>query len=196
MFIYIEGEIFVTDGEIVKLFWQREEDAIKSAAEKYRGYLNTIALNILNNKEDAEECVNETFLKAWNAIPPARPKSLAPFLGRIVKNSALNLLRNARTLKRGGGEKELIFEELEECIPSAHSVEAQAEGKELEQIINLFLKSLSKNNRIVFMMRYWYCYSLSDIAEKTGTTVNSAAVTLSRVREKLKNFLEKNGYGL
>ncbi|MCM1299415.1 MAG: sigma-70 family RNA polymerase sigma factor, partial [[Eubacterium] siraeum] len=141
----------MVDGEIVELFWQRSENAITSAAERYQSYLTTIAYNILGSKEDAEECVNEAYLKAWNAIPPARPKLLAPFLGKIVKNFALTRLRADSAQKRGGGEKDLIFEELAECIPDSGSVEEQAESKELEQVINAFLKSLSKKNRIIFM---------------------------------------------
>ncbi len=184
----------MTDEEIVKLFWQRDENAVKAARQRYQSYLGTIAYNILKSKEDAEECVNETYLKAWNAIPPARPKTLAPFLGRIAKNTALNQFRNQNTQKRGGGEKDIIFDELAECIPSAENVEQRAEAKDLEATINFFLKSLSKNHRIIFMMRYWYCYSLLDIAEKMGTTPSSIAVNLNRTREKLKKYLEKKGY--
>lgn len=184
------------DSEIVRMFLERNENAIKEAQQKYSKYCNSIAANILKNAEDAEHCVNEVYLAAWNSIPPNRPQSLATFLGRLTKNNAINSMKALLTEKRGKGEICLVFEELEECIPGENIVEQAFERRELECAVNDLLAKLSKSHRKMFMLRYWYCYSVRDIASRLGTSENTVSVTLSRTRKKLKEFLKKRGFEL
>lgn len=188
--------IELEDSEIVEMFFQRNEKAIQASQGKYSKYCLTIAANILKNREDAEEIVNEVYLKAWNTIPPNRPQSLATYLGRLTKNSAINLMKMRLAEKRGGGEVSLVFEELEECVPGGSSVEQTFSDGELEREINRFLSKLRSTHRKIFMLRYWYCYSTSDIAARLGITANTVSVTLNRTRKKLKDYLQKRGYEL
>ena len=184
------------DSEIVEMFWQRNDLAIHEAQAKYGKYCNVIAESILKNKEDAEDCVNEVYLAAWNSIPPSRPRQLSTYLGRLTKNLAVNIMKRRLTEKRGGGEVSLVFEELEECVSGGGSVEQSYEAKELTRAINGFLARQRRSHRKIFMLRYWYCQSVSDIAARLGTTPNTVSVTLARTRKKLKEYLQKRGFDL
>lgn len=182
------------DSEIIRLFMARDERGLAEAESKYSRYCTAIALNILGSREDAEDCVNDALEAAWQLIPPNCPVSLATFLGRLTRNSAVNMLKARLTQKRGGGEAELVFEELEECVAQGGGVEELFERHELEGVINQFLTRLTKTNRKMFMLRYWYCYSVREIALRLGTSENTVSVTLNRIRSKLKEQLKKRGY--
>lgn len=184
------------DEEILSLYMERDEKAVEATSEKYGSYCKAIARNILNSSEDAEECLNDTLFKAWDSIPPNRPDRLSAYLGRIAKTTALNRLRSASREKRGGGEMPLIFEELEECISGKSSVESELEAKELQKAINGFLQSLGAAHRKMFLMRYWCCFSVSEIADRSFTTENTVSVTLNRTRKKLKDYLRKRGFDI
>lgn len=183
------------DSGIVRLFLARDERAIAEAQEKYGWYCLSIAVNILGDRTDAEECFNDALLAAWQLIPPNCPYSLATFLGRLTRNGAINTLKMRCTQKRGGGAGELALEELRECA-AAGSVEEELDRRELEKAINRFLARLTVTNRKMFMLRYWYCYSVREIALRLGTTENTVSVTLNRTRKKLREYLKKRGYNV
>lgn len=182
------------DDEIIRLLFGRDESGLKELSKEYSSYCTKIAFNILGVKEDAEECVNDTFLTAWNTIPPNSPEKLSAYLGKLVRNSAINRLERNRALKRGNGACETVIDELEEIIPSKSSVEQGFEARELMEEISGFLRGLPINKRKVFVLRYFCCDSVRDIAAKQGISENSVSVTLNRIRKKLKIHLEKRGY--
>lgn len=179
------------DSRIIMLFWQRNEDAITETQRKYGRYCYSIAYQILNNNEDAEECVNDTYIGAWNAIPPYRPEKLSVFLGRITRNLALKKWRAKNAAKRGGGETALAMHELEACISSGNNIEAYLNAEELAEIINVFLGGLSVAERRVFLCLYWYFDSISDISVQFGFTQSKVKMMLKRTREKLLRHLEQ-----
>lgn len=179
------------DTKIVELFWNRDEDAINKCSDKYGKWLRTIAYNILLNREDSEECENDTYVRAWNAIPPGRPQVLKAYLGRIVRNLSINRIEERSAKKRGGDN--LLLSELSECIPSGVSVEAQIELKELTDIISAWLMELPKNERIIFVRRYWFGDGVKEIAVDLGGSPNKLSGILFRLRKGLKNRLEKEG---
>lgn len=144
------------DREIVNLYWERNSNAIKETASKYGGYCKAIAKNILGNNEDAEECVNDIYLNTWNSIPPNRPNVLSTYLGKITRNLSFDRFRHRHADKRGGGEIELVLDELGECVSGADSVEQEVEKKELIRAINSFLDTLSQEKCNIFLCRYWY----------------------------------------
>lgn len=181
------------DIEIIDLYWERDESAIAATAEKYGNYCHTIAYNILRSNRDAEECTNDTYLGAWNSIPPSRPNRLSIYLGKITRNLALNRYKRYAAEKRGCGQVELVLSELEACIPANTSVEQAAEEKELAAAIEHFLYSKPKLNRNIFVRRYWHLYSIKDIAEAYGISESKAASMLFRMRNELKTYLEKEG---
>ena len=182
------------DDEIIRLLFGRDESGLKALSREYTAYCSKIAFNILGVREDAEECVNDTFLTAWNTIPPNNPEKLSAYLGKLVRNNAINKLERNRALKRGNGACEAVLDELEEIIPSKSSVEQGFEAKELMNEISAFLKALPKSKRRIFALRYFCCDSVRDIAAKEGMSENSVSVTLNRIRKKLKTHLEKRGY--
>lgn len=181
------------DREIVNLYWRREEQAITETASKYGSRLSKIAFNILYSREDAGECVNDTYMKAWNSIPPNDPHSLLCFLGRITRNLSLNMLEAKSALKRGKGQVYAALEELEECIPSGDSVEETADENALIGILNRFLSELPQKARTVFVKKYWYMDSVKEIAASTGLTESNVKGILMRTREKLKKVLAEEG---
>lgn len=183
----------VTDEEIVALYWARDEQAITHTAERFGAYCRTIAMNLLGNARDAEECENDTWLAAWNSMPDNRPTRLAPYLGRITRNLALDLRDKARAAKRGGGQMEAVLDELAECLPAPNGVVKQAESAETARTLNVFLRGLSEETRNIFIRRYWYCDSAAEIARRFGVSESKVRVTLHRTRKKLKEFLEKEG---
>lgn len=184
------------DSGILDLYFSRAESAIEETAAKYGTYCHAIAYNILANDEDSEECVNDTWLRAWNAIPPKRPTVLSAFLGRITRNLSLDRLRSAQSKKRSAGRVDAVLEELAECIPSPDTVEQVVEDLRIAAILNGFLASLPKTARIVFLRRYWYLLSVRDIAADLGYTESKVKMTLSRTRQRLKSLLEKEGVTL
>lgn len=184
------------DNEIVQLFRDRNEAALSAMEKKHGRRCRTVAENILNNREDAEECVNEAYMKLWELIPPHCPEALGAFLCRIVRNTAINVLKAKNTEKRGKGTAAVAFEELEECIPDKSSVEHIYENKELLAAVNRFLRQTSIESRRIFVLRYWYCCDLSEIAERFGTRKNTVSVILNRTRKRLRKYLEEEGYEL
>ena len=179
------------DKEIIDLYWQRSEGAIAASDAKYGNYCHAIAYNILHNHEDSDESVNDTYLGAWNSMPPHRPQLLSTYLGKITRNLSLKKLRNRLTQKRGGGESTIALEELEECIPSQASTEDVILEQELAKIIDAFLRTLPDTERRLFLCRYWYFDSISDISKRFGYGNSKVKMTLLRTREKLRTYLEK-----
>lgn len=184
------------DHEIIDLYWDRDETAIARTSEKYGGYCHTVSYNILNSNEDAEECVNDTWLGAWRSMPPKRPGNLAAYLGKITRNLSLNRLKQYKAEKRGGSQTDLALYELEDCIPSSSTVEQIVEEKELAAVISRFLYAQPEQKRNIFIRRYWYLYSIRDIAGTYGMSESKAASMLFRMRGELKAYLEKEGISL
>ena len=184
------------DIEIVNLYWERNPNAIKETTSKYGRYCKSIAKNILGNNEDAEECVNDTYLNAWNSIPPHRPSVLSTYLGKITRNLSFDRFRNRNADKRGGGEIELVLDELAECVSGTESVEQEIEKNELVRTINSFLETLSQEKCSIFLCRYWYAIPISEIAKRFDMTEGNVSVTLNRIRSKLKIYLIERGYDL
>lgn len=182
------------DSQIVALYWQKNADAISETASKYGTYCFTIADNILHSTEDAEECVNDTWLHAWNAMPPQRPTVLRMFLAKITRNLSFNRFHARNVEKRGGGEITLVLDELSECLAGKADVGAAYEAAELEQCIRRFVRSLPERDRNVFVRRYFFTEPVAAIARRYGLTGNNIMVILSRTRKKLKLKLMKEGY--
>jgi RNA polymerase sigma-70 factor (ECF subfamily) len=183
----------LTDESIVELYWNRSEQAIEETSRKYSKYCGTIAFNILRDIEDADECVNDTFLGAWNAIPSARPNRLSTFLGKITRNLSFNKFKLKNAKKRGDGMVDVVLSELEECIPSAISVEQEVEGNILSKVIDDFLGATQKQHRDVFVCRYWYSNTVSEIAADYGLSESNVKAILFRTRNKLKKHLQEAG---
>ncbi len=182
------------DGQIIELYWQKDVDAISETANKYGAYCFTIAENILHNTEDSEECVNDTWLHAWNAIPPQRPTVLRMFLARITRNLSFDRFNAKNAKKRGGGEITFVLDELAECLSSGANVEAAYESKELGQCIRRFVRALPERDGNVFVRRYFFTDPVADIAKRYCLTENNVMTILSRTRKKLKSHLLKEGY--
>lgn len=182
------------DDSIVNLYWARSENAISETSKKYGNYCYSIAYNILGNAEDADESVNDTYLDAWNNIPPHRPSILSTFLGKITRRISIDKWRGRTAEKRGGGEIVLILDELADCIPSNQSVEHEVETAELSHLIENFVMSLSPMERRVFVCRYWYLDTISDIAQRFGFTQSKVKMMLHRQRKKLLNCLEREAF--
>ena len=181
------------DRQIVALYNERSEAALSETAKKYGRYCRTVAYNILNNEEDSEECVNDTWLRAWDSIPPQCPERLSAFLGKITRNLALNRYKHNTREKRGGGQTMLVLEELAECVPGADSTEQTVNEALLTEVLNGFLGSLPVEKRKIFMRRYWYLSSVKEIATDFGLSESNVKMTLLRLREKLRQVLEKEG---
>lgn len=181
------------DGQIVRLYFARDERAIAETAGKYSAYCHSIAYRILENHPDSEEVVNDTFLGAWNSIPPTKPISLPAYLGKISRRLALNKWRCGRTQKRGAGEADLALEELEGCISWGDSAEAALEGKELSESVSRFVKALDQTEGRIFVLRYWHLYSIREIAHKYHFSESKVKSMLSRTRGKLQKHLKKEG---
>ena len=182
------------DKQIVDLYWSREESALHETAVKYGSYCRSIAYTILSDQQDAEECVNDTYMDAWNTMPPHRPSSLATFLGKITRRISIDRWRIRSAKNRGGDEVALALDELEECVSGSHDVEMQAQRNELIAAIHRFLDSLPETERRIFLLRYWYLESIQVIAVRDGFTQSKVASMLHRVRGKLRKQLEKEGY--
>lgn len=182
------------DEDIIELYFKRNERAIEETDYKYGHYLLAIADNILKNELDVEECIDDTYLKAWKTIPPTRPEILRIFLGKITRNLAFDRYKKLTTKKRGSGKIDEVLDELNDCIPTNIDVEQQVLANELSLIVDDFVKSLPEKEALVFVGRYFYTESISAIANKLGMTNNNVSVTLSRLRGKLRKKLVKEGY--
>lgn len=182
------------DSSIVRLYWERSEEAITETDLKYGSYCHSIAYNILKNREDTEESVSDTYLDAWNAMPPHCPSILATFLGKITRRISIDRWRVRSAYKRGGGEITLALEELEECVADTKNVEQELESRELTRSVNSFLDTLPTTNRQVFLCRYWYLESIQDIAIRFGFSQGKVTSMLHRTRNKLRKQLAKEGY--
>lgn len=184
------------DKEIVSLYFDRNEQAIAETARKYGSYCTSIAMNILNDRQDAEECVNDTYMSTWNAIPPHKPSVLSTFLGKITRNLSFNKYKAKHSAKRGGYEIALILDELSEVVSDEDTVEDHIDQAELIKAVNAFLSELPENKRYMFVRRYWYSDSLKEIASRCGRTENSTAVELSRIRKALRVYLSERSFEL
>ncbi len=183
----------MTDESIIKLYFDRDTQAISCTRSKYGAFLLNISKNIIGSFEDAEECENDTYLAAWNTIPPQNPRVFSAFLGRIIRNLSLKRLRSKFAQKRGGGEGELSLDELEHCIPDNRYFSEALDEIELSRYIDKFLSTLSVTERKVFVCRYWYCDSLADICKQFVFSESKVKIILFRTREKLRKYLEKEG---
>ena len=184
------------DNGIVQLYWDRNDYAISATSEKYGHYCKSIAKNILSNEEDAEECVNDTYLNAWNSMPTHWPENLATFLGKITRNLSFNKYKHNHSEKRGGGEITLILDELTECVSDTDNVEQIIERQELIKVINIFVRGLPIEKQNIFIRRYWYADSISDIAKDYSMLQGTVSKTLERTRKQLKSYLAERGFDL
>ena len=183
------------DAEIIELYWQRDQRAVDETHGKYGGFLTNIAWNILRSRSDAEECVNDTYLNAWNAIPPARPSALRAWLGRIARNLSLDRWRRDRTERRGDG-MEVLLGELADCVPAPHGPEQTLEDREIAALISAFLRRQPAENRVIFLRRYWYGEDLGTIAGALGCGQGKVKSSLFRTRKALRAYLEREGVSL
>jgi len=184
------------DSAIIELYWARQEEALVETDRKYGKLCRSVAYNILHSPEDTEECVNDTWMRAWNAMPPARPGVLSAFLSRITRNLALDTYKAAKAEKRGGGQMPAALEELGDCIPGHDSVEQEIAFRELTKLLDGFLRQLPEKECCIFLRRYWYVDSTRDIARRYGMPEGSVKSQLSRTRQKLKKVLEQEGIAI
>lgn len=182
------------DEQIVALYWERSETAIRETAAKYEKYCYSIAFGILKNREDAQESVNDTYLDAWNSMPPHRPFLLSTFLGKITRRVSIDRWRRYTAKKRGGGEMALLLSELTECVPAERTVERDWELSELARTVNEFLLSLPEEKQRVFLCRYWYADSVASIAKRTGFSQSKVKSMLYHSRKALREHLDKEGF--
>lgn len=183
------------DSAIIALYWARDEGAIAQTDLKYGAFCRRLAFNVLSSNEDSEECVNDTWHRAWDTMPPQRPDSLRAYLGRIVRNLSISRLRQRTAQKRGGG-LEVLLSELSDCLPAPHSVEQETEARELAGVISAWLRTLSADERAAFIRRYWYGDGVGDLAREWGCTPNQMAKRMLRLRRALKARLEQEGMRL
>jgi len=184
----------VDDNEIIELFWQRNETAISAVTAKYSKYCYSISYNILHNNEDADECVNDTYLRAWNAIPPTRPDNLAVYLGTITRRLSLNRYHKKSAQKRGSGLIDAVLSELDEVVLDASSsFDEDLDGEIIIETLNRFLARLPEKQRNVFVRRYWHLRSIEEIAGDYELTATNVKQILFRSRNRLKKELKKEG---
>lgn len=181
------------DSQIIDLYWKRQENAVPETKKKYGRYLFSIANHILAQYEDSEECVSDTLLGAWNSIPPHKPTVLSAYLGKITRRLALKKHRSNTAQKRGGTGADLSLEELSDCIPAEQTIDAQMDDRELAEVLNRFLSELPAPQRQTFVCRYWYCDSISEIAQRFSWSESKVKMLLLRTREKLRQYLKKEG---
>ena len=184
------------DNGIIQMYWDRNDQAISATSKKYGHYCKAIAKNILNNEEDAEECVNDTYFNAWNAMPTHWPEQLATFLGKITRNLSFNMYKHNHAEKRGGCEITLVLDELADCVSDMDDVEKIIDLQELTKAINSFIKSLPTEKCNIFVRRYWYAESIAEIAKDYGMLQGNVSKTLERVRKQLKAYLTERGFDL
>ena len=181
------------DIQIIQLYRKRDEQAIQETEKKYGGFCYQISYHILENHEDAGECVSDTWLNTWESIPPQNPTSLQAYVGKIVRNISLNVWKKKHAKKRYAG-MEMLFSELEECLEDGQSVENQIEMQELTKAINEWLRMLKKEDRNLFLQRYWFGYPVKELANQRKESAKKLSVRLFRLRASLKKNLEKEGF--
>ncbi|MCD8006039.1 MAG: sigma-70 family RNA polymerase sigma factor [Oscillospiraceae bacterium] len=181
------------DEKIIELFFKRSESAISELDGKYGSLCRSVSKNVLSSEEDAKEAVNDTYLAVWNRIPPEKPENLLAYVLKIAKNRSLNILRTRSAQKRDS-HYQVALSELEECLPGDSSVEAELDFKELSEAVDSFLETLTQENRVIFLRRYWFSDSLKDIAKLTGLTEKTVSVRLVRLRKKLKDYLSERRF--
>ena len=190
----INNKTAENDSGIIRKFNERDESALTDVNRKYSGYCTAIALDILGNQQAAEECVNDTLMRLWESIPPAKPNYLPAFIGKIVRNIALNAVRRENALKRGGGEIDLILDEAEEMISNGDSVELTAQRHEIMAAVNDWLGTIPAKKRAVFVLRYWHCKSASEVARCVGMSQANVENVLKRERKKLVEYMKERGF--
>ena len=181
----------MNDQHIIELYWVRDEEAIRYTAERYGKYCYAIAYNILANKEDSDECVNDTYLDAWNSMPPHRPHILSAFLGKITRRIAIDRFREKNAKRRGGGEIPLALEELSECVAAPGDLTREVETARIAESVQGFLGTLPDLERRLFVRRYWHMESIANLAAHFGMSESRAKSMLHRTRAKLRRYLEK-----
>ncbi|MGO1469235.1 MAG: RNA polymerase sigma factor [Tissierella sp.] len=179
------------DSELINLYWDRSENAISETDKKYGNYCRKISYNILYNIEDSQECVNDTYLNAWNAIPDDRPNIFSAYLGKITRNLSINIYNHKKAKKRGAGQVEIVLNELENIVASKNNIDREIEATLITETLNEFLWTLKKEYRIVFVRRYWYVDSIKDISRKMSISESKIKSILFRTRKKLKIYLEE-----
>lgn len=184
------------DEEIVSLYWQRKEDAIGETRKKYGSYLGKIAWQILKNREDSEESVNDTYLQAWNSMPPQKPQTLSTYLGRLTRQLSIDIYRSRNRAKRGGSEYALSLAELEDCVSGGDSTLEEADAHLLAETVGQYLRELSPQSRAVFLRRYYFMDPLGEIAQSHGFTESKVKSMLYRTRQGLRSYLEQEGFSI
>ena len=184
------------DGQIIEMYFDRDERAIAETQRKFGALCIHVSMNILNDRQDSEENVNDTYMQVWNSIPPNKPDKLAPFIGRIARNLAINRYKAAHTQKRAQGQFSLSLDELDECIPGRNETESRADANFLKECINKFLRNEKQEARNIFIRRYFYCESVEYIADQFGLSESKVKSVLFRQRSRLKKFLESEGVNL
>lgn len=184
------------DRKILELFNARDEAALRRTSEKYGAYCRAVAGNILGSAEDAEECLSDALLRAWNAIPPAAPGDLRAYLAKATRALAIDRLRAEKAEKRGGGQAQLVLEELTECVSGAQDAEGKVMARALGEAVDRFLRRQGARERAIFIRRYWFAEGNGEIARRFGMRPNSVAAVLSRLRRRLRAYLEKEGFTL
>lgn len=182
------------DSDILELYWQRQPAALEQTEHKYGSMLMGVANHILASREDSEESVNDTYLAAWNAIPPHRPDSLAAFLCKLTRRISIDLLRKRESRKRRGSQYTLSLSELSECLPGGEDTEQKVEGKLLAAAVTEFVKQLPNRTRQVFLGRYYFLDSVQEIAGYCGMTQANVKTVLHRARIALREYLEQEGF--
>ena len=185
----------MNDERIIELFFERSEQAIKELDGKYGRMLRSLSFKILNDRQDVEECINDSYLGTWNAIPPARPAPLLAFVCKIVRNVSLKRHEQNTAAKRNS-RYDLAMEELEDCIASFTTIEDEINEQELTKIIESFLGMLSEKNRVIFLRRYWFSDTYADIAKQVGLTEKNVSVRLTRIRKELREYLSEREVSL
>lgn len=182
------------DSDLIRRFNERDESVLRDVSQKYGGYCSSIARNILGNEQSVEECLNDTLMRLWESIPPASPSYFPAFVGKIARNIALNSVRRETALKRGGGEIDVILDEAEEMISGGDNVEQTAQRHETMAAVNDWLGTLPKKKRAVFVLRYWHCKSVSEVARCVGMSQANVENVLKRERKKLMEYMNKRGF--
>lgn len=188
----MKGGFMIEDEKIIELFFSRSEYAIRELDIKYGKLCHKLSQNILNSRQDAEECVNDAYLGAWNAIPPTKPNPLQSYICKIVRNISLKLYYRKEAAKRNSFY-EIAMQELENCLSAPNTVETEIEAKELTEIIKNFLDTLSEKNCVIFMRRYWFCNTYAEIAKCVGISEKNVSVRLTRIRKQMKDYLIERG---
>ena len=184
------------DKTIIDQLWERSEGILSVISTKYGKLCRSLAFGILRSDEDAEECVNDTYLKVWETIPPSRPENLRAYIAKLTRNISIDRLRGAKRQKRSDGEREVALDEIADIIPGGTSPEEILGEKELASVIDAFVREQNEDARLIFIARYWSYKSVAEISRELGFSQSKVKTTLYRVREELKEKLEKEGYGI